>query len=85
MSRSDSFRCAACRSKKNRCDVCRAARAAYRRSLRAAKREAGICTECSRKASVGVFCDEHQAANLERVVRSREPRRAQAGRLARSR
>lgn len=63
-SQSDGYRCDACRRRKNRCEDCRAARAAKRRELRARKRAEGICTECTEPADAGTLCSRHQLANL---------------------
>lgn len=59
----DGYRCDTCRRRKNRCDDCRAARAAAKRELQARKRASGICVECTLPAKVGVRCAEHQERN----------------------
>lgn len=58
------YRCDACRRRKNRCEQCRAARAAAKRELHARKREAGQCIECPLGALPDeVRCKVHQARN----------------------
>lgn len=76
-SRGDSYRCDACRRKKNRCASCREARAAYRRELRRSKIAAGICSECTEPATSGTLCDLHQRRNREASKRSHAAARAE--------
>jgi hypothetical protein len=77
----DSYRCDACRHKKNRCQPCRDARAAYRRELQERKRADGDCIECAEPA-VGTRCLAHQTANTERSGLAHAKRRK---RLAKAR
>jgi hypothetical protein len=61
------YRCAACEDQPARCAPCRARRAAATQRARAAKRDAGVCTECSARAQPGFSrCKRHRADNNTR-------------------
>jgi hypothetical protein len=51
--KADPYRCDACRRKRDRCEQCRANRAAARRALRERKRADGLCLDCAAKAARG--------------------------------
>lgn len=72
----DSYRCDACRQKRNRCAPCRAARAEYRRELQNRKRAAGICIECTEAAIEGqTRCEVHEDRNRQRSRAGQRKRR----------
>lgn len=77
VSRSDGYRCAACRGRKTRCEDCRAARGAKQRERRARKRAQGICVQCTEPADAGSLCSRHQLENLERSRASHALARAE--------
>lgn len=61
------YRCAGCVEQVDRCDPCRARRAAARRKQRAARRRKGLCTECGRKVKKDLtLCRAHALALAER-------------------
>lgn len=59
-----SYRCADCRDTPERCEDCRARRAAARTERRGQRRKARLCTECGRKPLRGqTRCAHHAAQN----------------------
>lgn len=71
----DPYRCGRCSERTNRCAECRARRAVARQTLRKAKRRAGICLDCHRKAASGLRrCKDCLALNatLSRAAHARE-------------
>lgn len=49
----EGYRCEACREQAQRCEPCRARKAAKRRALRARRRKASLCSECGCEALEG--------------------------------
>jgi hypothetical protein len=75
----DGYRCDSCRRRKNRCEDCRAARAAATRARMDRKRELGVCLQCTVKAIKGqALCAQHQARNLALSKASHAKARAEA-------
>lgn len=63
-----------------RCAACRAANANYKRAYLKARRRAGICQECNRKAAPYSRCGFHRAVHAADAARMRARRKLKEGR-----